>query len=216
MTWLSPFLSRRSAWCVLVVALVTAASDVRPVRAEPPSAELVRATVDANGGEAKILRLFRMKELLVLGADPDKKGSPRTTIVEPPLHWWQGTKDRVVVEKEPAIFLIWAWTLGALVDEKSKLESLPETTIEGRKAYGIRISETITPPLDLYFDQETKRPLCIDWRADRHVFSDWRQLDGLWYPARCVGYKLKENRRWYSTEIVELERLDKLPEGLSR
>jgi hypothetical protein len=48
------------------------------------------------------------------------------------------------------------------------------------------------------------------------VFSDWRQLDGLWYPARCVGYKLKENRRWYSTEIVELERLDKLPEGLSR
>ena len=206
----------RRAACGFVLAFTASAFSVSAVLAEPPTPELVRATVDANGGEAKILRLFRMKELLVLGADPDKKGSPRTTIVEPPLHWWQGVKDRVVVEKEPAIFLIWAWTLGALVDEKSKLEMLPETTVEGRKAYGIRISETITPPLDLYFDQETKRPACIDWRADRHVFSDWRQLDGLWYPARCVGYKLKENRRWYSTEIVELERLDKLPEGLSR
>src|SRR5262249_12556528 len=63
--------------------------------AEPVSPALVKETVDAVGGEAKLLRLFRMKELLALGADPEKKGSPRTTVVEPPEHWWQGTKDRV-------------------------------------------------------------------------------------------------------------------------
>jgi hypothetical protein len=184
--------------------------------AEPVSPVLVKETVDAVGGEAKLLRLFRMKELLALGSDPEKKGSPRTTVVEPPEHWWQGTKDRVVVDKEPAVQLIWAWTLAALVDPKSKLESLPDGKVEDRPVYGIRISEPVSPPMDLYFDRETKRLASIEWRADRHVFSDWRSHDGVQYPARCVGYKLKDNKRWYGTEIVEIERLSELPAGLSR
>jgi hypothetical protein len=184
--------------------------------AAEPSADVVRQTLDAGGGEAKILRLFRMKESLVLGSDPSKKGSLRTTVVEPPLHWWQGTKDRVTVDKEPAVWLIYAWTLAALADDKSKLETLPDGEVEGRATYGIRVSQTITPPLDMHFDKETKRLASIEWRSDRHVFSDWKQQDGLWYPARCVGYKLKDGKRWYATEIVELERLDKLPDGLTR
>lgn len=183
---------------------------------EPVSPELVKETVAAVGGEAKLLRLFRMKELLALGADPEKKGTPRTSVVEPPEHWWQGTKDRVVVDKEPAVKLIWAWTLAAIVDPKSKLETLPDAKVEDRPVYGIRVSETITPPMDLYFDRETKRLASIEWRADRHVFSDWRTYDGVQYPARCVGYKLKEGNRWYGTEIVEIERLSELPEGLIR
>lgn len=196
--------------------VVFAASSVAVAIADEPSAELVRQTVDAVGGETKILRLFRMKELLALGSDPEKRGSPRTTVVEPPAHWWQGTKDRVAVDKEPAVWLIYAWTLAALVDEKSKLETLPDGEVEGRATYGIRVSQTIAPPLDLHFDKETRRLATIEWRADRHVFSDWKQQDGLWYPARCVGYKLKDGKRWYATEIVELERLDKLPDGLTR
>lgn len=199
----------------LFLLLLTARVASTSVAAEP-TAELVKQTVDAVGGESKILKLFRMKELLVLGSDPEKKGSPRTTVVEPPAHWWQGTKDRVTLDKEPAIWLIYAWTLAALVDEKSKLETLPDGEFEGRATYGLRVSETITPPLDLHFDKETKRLAKIEWRADRHVFADWKQQDGLWYPARCVGYKLKDDRRWYATEIVELERLDKLPDGLTR
>jgi hypothetical protein len=197
----------------LVVLVLLSASSLE---AAEPSAEVVKQTVDAVGGETKILRLFRMKELLALGSDPEKKGSPRTTVVEPPAHWWQGTKDRVTVDKEPAIWLIYAWTLAALVDDKSKLEALPDGEVEGKPTYGIRVSATITPPLDLHFDRETKRLATIEWRADRHVFADWKQQDGLWYPARCVGYKLKDNKRWYATEIVELERLDKLPDGLTR
>lgn len=183
---------------------------------EPVSKDVVQRTVDAVGGEARLLRLFRMKERLALGADPAKPGSPRTTVVEPPGHWWAGTRDRVTAEKEPAVYLVWAWTLGALVDPKSKLETLPDAKHEDREVYGIRISETISPPMDLYFDRTTRRLATIEWRADRHVFSDWREVDGVHYPARCIGYKLKDGKRWYGTEIVELERLQDLPAGVSR
>lgn len=186
------------------------------VYAEPVPDQVVRDTVRAVGGEEKLLKLFRLKELLAVTADPDKQGSPRVSVLEPPGHWWLGTKDRVVQDKEPATYLVWAWTLGALVDPKSQLETLPDVQVEDRPAYGIRISGTINPPMDCYFDRQTKRLASIEWRGDRHVFSDWRQIDGTWYPARCIGYKLKTGNRWYHTEIVELERLSELPAGLSR
>src|SRR5262245_43873288 len=84
----------------LSMLVVLAAMSASALEAAEPSTELVKQTVDTVGGEAKILKLFRMKELLVLGSDPEKKGSPRVTVVEPPAHWWQGTKDRVTVDKE--------------------------------------------------------------------------------------------------------------------
>ena len=88
--------------------------------------------------------------------------------------------------------------------------------VEDKPAYGIRISETITPPMDLYFHKETKRLTQIRWRTDRHEFSDWKETDGAWYAAKCVGYKLATDKRWYHTEILELERLKELPAGLER
>jgi hypothetical protein len=36
------------------------------------------------------------------------------------------------------------------------------------------------------------------------------------YPAKCVGYKKATGKPWYFSEIVSLERLDELPEGLKR
>lgn len=199
---------------LLCVVLSLCADSV--VRAEGVPKQVVQETLAAIGGEEKILRLFRMKEMLALGADPTKKGSARTSVLEPPAHWWLGTKDRVVQDKEPATFLVWAWTLGALADPKSQLETLPDSEHEGRKLYGISVGGTITPAMKCYFDRETKRLATIEWRSDRHVFSDWKQVDGTWYPTKCVGYKLKDNARWYHTEIVELERLSELPAGLSR
>jgi hypothetical protein len=184
--------------------------------AEPPSRDLVQATIEAAGGEAKLLKLFRIKERLAVSSDENAKGSERISVLEPPDHWWLGKNDRVKNDKEPATFLVWGWTLGALVDEKSKLESLDEITINDKPAYGIRVSETITPPMDLYFDKETKRLTQIRWRSDRHDFSDWKQADGAWYASKCVGYKLATGKRWYHTEILELERLKELPAGLER
>ncbi len=184
---------------------------VRVSFAEPVPAQLVKQTVDAAGGEAKLLRIFRIKEQLAVSSDPAAKGAPRTTVIEPPAHWWAGKRDRVTQEKEPAIFLVWAWTLGALVDPQSKLDTLPDGQEDGRATYGIRISGTINPAMDCFFDRETKRLVTILWRGDKHLFSDWREVDGTRYPAKCVGYKVATGKPWYRTEILELERLKERP-----
>jgi len=178
--------------------------------------KLVEQVVTEAGGEGKLLKLFRMKERLAVSSDPKAKGNERVSVLEPPLHWWVGKNDRVKNEKEPATFLVWGWTLNALVDKKSKLESLDEIKINDKPAFGLRVSETITPPMDLYFDKETKRLVRIQWRTDRHEFSDWKKADGAWYASKCVGYKLKTGKQWYHTEILELERLKELPAELKR
>lgn len=201
------------ALCVLS-CLVLSGSVARS--AESDASAQVKKVVAAAGGEDRLLKLFQIKELLVLGADPEKKGIERTSVVEPPNYWWLGKKERVKDEKEPAIFLVWAWTLGALTDPKSKIESIPELVEAERPAYGLRVSETINPPLDLYFDNETNRLVRIDWRADIHRFSQWKEHDGATYPAKCAGYKKATGKPWYFTEIVELQRLQELPEGLKR
>lgn len=199
---------------VVFVTLLVFAGEIRS--AEPVPRELLQATVEAAGGEAKLLKLFRFKERLAVSSDENAKGSERVSVLEPPGHWWVGKNDRVKNDKEPATFLVWGWTLNALVDEKSKLESLENITIDDKPAYGIRVSETVTPPMDLYFDKETKRLTQIRWRTDRHEFSDWKEADGAWYASKCVGYKLATGKRWYHTEILELERLKELPTGLER
>lgn len=201
---------------IMMLVLCKAALIVNAFGAEPVPKEVLTATVEAVGGETKLLKLFRMKERLAVSSDPNAKGNERTSVCEPPGHWWLGKNDRVVNDKEPATFLVWGWTLGAITDPKSKLEKLPDTTLNDRAVYGIRVTETVTPPMDLYFDRETKRLSHIDWRTDRHVFSDWKEADGVAYPSKCIGYKVKDNKRWYHTEILELERLTELPSGLAR
>ena len=74
-----------------------------------------------------------------------------------------------------------------------------------------RISGTINPAMDCYFDRETKQLTTILWRGDKHVFSEWRDVDGTRYPAKCVGYKVATGKPWYRTEILELERLKERP-----
>lgn len=178
--------------------------------------ELVSKVVKAAGGEDKLLKLFRIKERLVLGSDPNGKGSERVSVLEPPGHWWLGKRDRVKEEKEPATFLVWAWTLGALTDPKSKVETVPEITEGDRPAVGLRVSGTIDPALDIYFDKAENRLVRIDWRGDIHRFSEWKEHDGVKYPAKCVGYKKASGKPWYFTEILELNRLQELPPGLVR
>lgn len=177
---------------------------------------MVQRIVSAVGGEAKLFRLFKITERLNVSSDPDKKPNERTSVLEPPEHWWLGKKDRVVADKEPAIYLVWAWTLGALVDPASKVELIPAILESEKPALSLRISETINPPMDLYFDQESSRLLRIDWRSDIHRFSNWKEHDGMWYPANCVGYKKASGKPWYFTEIIALERLESLPDGLQR
>lgn len=184
--------------------------------AEPEPGELVKKVVTATGGEDKLLKLFRIKERLNVSADPEKKGNERVSVLEPPTYWWVGKKERVKEEKEPATFLVWAWTLGALTDKKSKLEVLKEIEDDKKKLFGLRVSGSITPAMDIYFDKETNLLARIDWRTDIHRFSDWKEHDGVKYPAKVVGYKKATGKPWYFTEIIELERLKELPAGLKR
>lgn len=181
--------------------------------ADPEPADLVKKVVTATGGEDKLLKLLRIKERLILGADPKAKGFERVSVLEPPTYWWVGKKERV---KEPATFLVWAWTLGAVTDKKSKLEVLKEITDNDKPLFGLRVSGTITPAMDVYFDKATNLLVRIDWRADIHRFSEWKEHDGVKYPAKCVGYKKATGKEWYFTEITELERLKELPPEYKR
>lgn len=194
-----------------------ASRDAKMSQGSAASAEatvLVDQAVAAIGGQEKLLKLFRIKEILSSG--PDTNGNERQSVIEPPNYWWLGTQLRGTGSGEAERFLAWAWTLGALVDPKSKLEVIPDIAHEGKPAVGIRISETITPPMDCYFDRETMRLARILWRDDRHEFSDWKTVDGFSYPTQCVGYKIKSGKPWYKSELLELERLDELPPELQR
>lgn len=193
------------AFSAACVGVFVAAAEPAGKGADPQA--LVAKATEAAGGKDKLLTLFRYTERLNVSADPAKPGNERTSTVQPPTHWWLGKRDRVQDDKEPAIFLVWGWTLGALHDPKSKLTALPEIVEEGKPAVGLRVAETIEPPLDLYFDKTDFRLVRIDWRSDIHRFSEIREHDGVRYPAKVVGTKKSTGKPWYFSEILKLERL---------
>jgi hypothetical protein len=189
------------------------------IAAEPDPMVIVKQVVDAVGGQDKLLRLFKTRETVNASSDPEKQVPERVSVYEPPKYWWTGKNERVKNEAmpdEPATFLVWAWTLGILTDPASKLEVIPDVVESNKPAFGLRVSNTVTPPMDLYFDKAESRIVRIDWRSDIHRFSDWKELDGVKYPAKCVGFKKSTGNPWYFSEIIELERLQDLPEGLKR
>lgn len=198
--------------CIVVSGYGVAAS-------EPDAKKIVASAIDAVGGEEKLLRLFRARETVNVSADPGKKVAERVSVYEPPKYWWTGKTERVKNETkpdEPAIYLVWAWTLTMLTDPASKIESIPEIVEDDKGAVGVRVSGTVDPPMDLYFDKASSRLVRIDWRSDIHRFSEWKEADGVSYPAKCIGFKKSSGKPWYYSEIIELERLQELPEGLKR
>lgn len=205
---------------VFLIALCLATCKANYVlSSDPDTGIFVKQVVDAVGGEAKLLRLFRARETVNVSSDPDKKAPERVSVYEPPKYWWTGKNERVKNEAkpdEPAIFLVWAWTLGILIDPASKLEVLPEIVESNKPAIGLRVSGSVTPPMEIYFDKVESRLVRIDWRSDIHRFSDWKEVDGVKYPAKCIGFKKNSEKPWYFSEIFELERLTDLPEGLKR
>lgn len=204
--------------CLVVVCCVSYVSG-SATAAELDPAMVVKQVVTAVGGEDKLLRLFRTRETVNVSSDPEKKASERVSVYEPPKYWWTGKNERVKNEQmpdEPATFLVWAWSLGMLTDPASKLEVIPDVVESDKTAIGLRVSGTVSPPMDLYFDKSESRLVRIDWRSDIHRFSDWKELDGVKYPAKCVGYKKATGKPWYFSTIIELERLKELPEGLKR
>ena len=176
------------------------------------TAQVVKRVVEAVGGKDKLMKLFQIKEQLKV-YDLEGNGFERISVLEPPKYWWVDGEDRM---DEPAKYLVWAWTLGALNNPESKLTELPEIKEGDVSAYGLRVSGTIDPPLDMYFDKKDDLLLRIDWRDDFCRFSEWKEADGLKYPSRAIGFKKNDEKPWYQSDILELTRLTEAPEGLSR
>lgn len=178
--------------------------------AQTDPAAIAASAVKAVGGKEKLLVTFRLKEQLAVTSDLEVKGRERVSVLQLPGHWYLGKKNRTE-DKEPAVLLAWVWTLQALLDPAVKLEALP-----GKDGLlGLRLRGAIEPPMDVWFDARERTLSAIDWRKDRHVFSEWKELDGLRYPSRVVGLKA-DGKPWYHTRILELSRLEDLPPELKK
>ncbi len=175
------------------------------------AAELAGAALKAAGGADALPVVFRVKERIAVTADLEAKGSERSTILNPPGHWWLGKRDRVTEDREPAVYLAWAWSLRILVDPASSLDVLPAR--EG--LVGLRVSKSVQPDMDLWFDAKEHRLAEIVWRKDRHVFSEWKETGGFHYASRVVGHK-PDGKVWYHTRILDFERLKEIPADLPR
>ncbi len=180
-----------------------------------PPAEIAAQAIQAVGGPAKVLRLFRIKERFNFGptlAAPDQ-ATTRVSIIEAPRYWWLNGKDRT---DEPAKFDVWGWSLGVLTDPATVIENLAGVEENGGITVGLRVSGTIDPAMDLHFDPATWRLVRMDWSNDIYRFSEWREQDGTGYQFKTIMFKRKTFEPWFYHEILELEQLSELPEGLVR
>ncbi len=206
---------RRVFWslALMLAAITSLNSSHADDSSASPEMKLVSKVIAAAGGDDKLLTLFRMEERYNAGKEAVTPGTPRVSVVEPPKSWWIGTKERGT---EPAKITAWAWTLGVLKDPKSKLELLPDITDNEKSLSGLRITESVDPALDMYFDKETSELVRVDWRNDIYRFSHWKDFDGTKYPAKCAMFRRSSGEPWFFHEIVTIERLQELPEGLQR
>ena len=178
---------------------------------------LVEQALAAVGGRDKLLKTFRIKEIFHFGGTPEpaegKKRSTRESILSQPDKWWIKKKERGA---EPAKDDVRAWSLDLLVDEKSKIEVIPDLTDEGKACFGLQVSGSVEPAMKFYFDKETNLLHRLDWRGDFYRFGDWKERDGLKFASKTIIFKLKDNKPWFFHEVTELERLAQLPEGLAK
>ena len=206
---------RRVLWC-LTVSLIVLASNI-PSAADDstasPEKELVSKVIAAAGGEDKLLKLFRMEERYNGGKERVSPGTYRVSVVAPPNSWWIGTSER---GQEPAKITAWAWTLGVLNDPKSKIELIPDVTDNEKELAGLRVTVSVDPALEMYFDKTTHELVRVDWRNDIYRFSEWKEYDGTKYPSMCAMFRRNSGEPWFFHEIVTIERLKELPEGLKR
>lgn len=198
--------------------LFSALSLVASVQAQTVDPKpLIANALNAVGGEARLLKIFRFKEIFHFGSTPEpaegKKRSTRESVFCQPDLWWLGKKER---GEEPAKDDVRAWSLDLLVDGTSTFEIIPDFTDEGKSCAGLRVSGSVTPAMDFYFDKETHLLRRLDWRGDFYRFSEWKEHDGLKYASKTVLFKLKDGKPWFFHEITELERLTELPEGLRK
>ena len=217
----------RTALRIAPVILVFLLLVHRHAVADEPNAvakKLVEEVIATAGGNEKLLTLFRFRERVLITATPaapvaaDEKEN-RTSVVQVAGDWWIGNAKR---DKDKVRVLCWAWSLRILLDPKSKIQAVPDIIVDDRPAFGLRVTESVNAPIDLFFDSESKRLVAIDYTDTRHVFSEWKTTnEGQSYPSHVVGYRFANrdigtlsDTQWYQTDILELTPLEELPADL--
>ena len=220
----TPSMQNRLGLIALSAALLTQSICVRADETNPTVAEAVDQVIKAAGGEKNLLDLFRFRERVLIQSTPappvaaDEQGN-RTSVVQAGGSWWLGTNKR---NKDKVRVLCWAWSLRILLDDKSNIAAIPDILVDKRPAFGLRVTESVAKPIDLYFDRESKRLAAIDYTDTRHVFSQWKQTkQGHRYPSHVSGFRFADRKlgtiqkqQWYQTDILELVPLEDLPTGL--
>jgi hypothetical protein len=180
--------------------------------AETEAETLVAKIVASHGGAEKLLRTFKFTEVYLLAGKD--KGTQRTSILQPPNLWYVGKTERVSQQNKGGVCHdVWMWTLAPLIDSKTKLESLPDASVEGKAAHALKVSGSIEPPMNVFFDAASDDLLKIEWKGEQFLFSDPIAVDGTRLPSKCVliGKTGKERMR---TELKKIERLQTLPADL--
>ena len=107
--------------------------------------ESVAQVIKAVGGEEKLLDVFRFHERVLITSTPaplveGETNGNRTSVVKAGGGWWVGTNKR---NKDKVRVLCWAWSLRILLDDKSKIEAIPDIVVDNKPAFGLRVIVTI-------------------------------------------------------------------------
>ncbi len=178
------------------------------------AAALAQKIVASHGGPSALLHTFTFTEIYRIAGR--EKSVERTSTLQPPHLWYVGKTERVSEENKGGVCHdVWMWTLAPLIDPATKLEFLPDTTVDGKSAHGLKVSGSIKPAMNVFFDAATDDLLKIEWKGEQFFFSAPMLVDGTRVPSQCVllGKNGKERMR---TELKKIERLAALPSALPK
>ncbi|MEE3372094.1 MAG: hypothetical protein VX346_22360 [Planctomycetota bacterium] len=210
--------------CALAVTALAQPAAVLAGDTDRPVDELMAQAIKTVGGEEKLLDVFRFRERVLITSTPappvagGERGN-RTSVVKVGGGWWIGTTKR---NKDKVRVLCWAWSLRILLDDKSKVEAIPDIVVAKKSAFGLRVTGSVKEPVDLFFDRESNRLTAIDYTDTRHILGEWKKTkEGHNYPSHVAGFRFADRKlgtiqknQWYQTDILELTPLKELPSEL--
>lgn len=212
---------------VLILAALVSSFVVSSLMADDVDAKnVVEQVIGAVGGEDKLLKLMRFRERVLItptpaaAPAPDEKGN-RTSTIELGGRMWVGNNLR---DKDKVRVLMWAWSLRILTAPEAKVAVIKDASIGGKPALGLKVTDVIKEPIELYFDPESKLLIAIDYTDTRHLVSEWKKTEaGHSYASHVVGYRFADRakktlneKQWYQSDILELTPLTELPAELQK
>ena len=169
--------------------------------------------IAAHGGVELLLHKVYFTETS-LTEGQSGPGEQRTLILASQSLWFVGSVGQVPqFAKGEVPADRWMWTLKPLVHPATHLDFLPDLAIDGRLAHGLKVSGSIEPAMQAYFDSATKDLVRIDWKGDRILFSNPVEVSGTRVPAQSLLYRGNE-KHGVRTELSEVRRLEELPPAL--